>query len=180
MKKTLILTIALLAMSSSLFAALISSGVLDVPATNADSPMPTHFFVQAEASESAQGLLLKYGTSDTNAQLVNGTIKKSNSENWDVFGVESTNNFYFFGTGRAADVKNVTITPTVGPFKTGSFTTDVQPVVSGLSSENVWNIAIPAVNPVGTGTYTGSTFKVSWDGTSSANLTGANLAPAGD
>lgn len=170
MKKILTLAIVLSVTTASLFA--ISSGVITLPETTG-SP-ESSFFVEAEASELAQGLLLKYGDTPGTAILVNDTITKSTTESWDVFGNETTKNFYFFGTGRASSTKTVNVTAAASTFKNGSVDTGVQPVVNGYTSG--WAIIIPAANAVGVGTYTGTSFNVIWDGSNSPSLA---TTPAG-
>lgn len=172
MKKILTFALVLSVTTASLFA--ISSGVITLPDQTVASPQSS-FFVEAEASELAQGLLLKYGDTPGTAILVNDTITKSTTESWDVFGNETTKNFYFFGTGRASSDKTVNVVAVASTFKNGNIDTGVQPVVNGYTAPG-WAIIIPAANVVGTGTYTGTSFNVIWDGSNSANLA---TTPAG-
>jgi len=172
MKKILTLAIVLAVTTASLFA--ISSGVITLPDSTVTSP-ESSFFVEAEASELAQGLLLKYGDTPGTAILVNDTITKSTTESWDVFGNETTKNFYFFGTGRSSSAKTVEVSATASTFKNGNVDTGVQPVVNGYTTPG-WSIIIPAANIVGVGTYTGTSFNVIWDGSNSPNL---STTPAG-
>ncbi|NCD06481.1 MAG: hypothetical protein EOL97_10200 [Spirochaetia bacterium] len=171
MKKILTLAIVLSVATASLFA--ISSGVITLPETTG-SP-ESSFFVEAEASELAQGLLLKYGDNPSTAILVNDTITKSETESWDVFGNEATKNFYFFGTGRASSTKTVKVTAAASTFKNGNIDTQVQPVINGYANSG-WEIIIPAANAVDVGSYTGTSFNVIWDGSSSPKLA---TTPAG-
>lgn len=96
MKKLFTIAAILIIASTAIFADEIDNGVVILPTTS--SAETTYFTVTAEAVASQQGLLLKYGTSEQDAILVDGTITKSIDENWNVFGNEETNYFFFFGT----------------------------------------------------------------------------------
>ncbi len=176
MKKLLSLAIISIATTTSLFA--LSSGVITLPTSTTATPTSS-FNVEAKASESDLGLLLKYGTSSAEATLVEDTITKSDitgGESWDVFGVETTNNFYFFGIGRAASSKSVNVKATATAFSNGEISTGVVPVISGYDEINGWDITIDATNDLNSGTYADTQFYLSWDGTES---TVAATAPAG-
>ncbi|MGD1817884.1 MAG: hypothetical protein ACPKNR_12685 [Pleomorphochaeta sp.] len=175
MKKVILLSIFLLSISASLFAATITSGVVTLP-TGSSVSEDSSFYVEAKASELAQGLLLKYGDNDATATLVTDTIRKSETEAWDVFGVVTTKNFYFFGTGRASSTKSVNVTASATSFANGAFDTGVVPTITGYDTVNGWDITIAAANPVGLGQYTGTSFAVAWDGSNSSNLA---TTPAG-
>ena len=84
MKKVILLSIFLLSISASLFAATITSGVVTLP-TDPSGSENSSFYVEAKTSELAQGLLLKYGDNEESATLVTETIRKSGTESWDVF-----------------------------------------------------------------------------------------------
>ncbi len=172
MKKLILLTVISLTIVGSIFADNITNGVLPVPTDTAGK----QFFVEAKASETEQGLLLKYGDTAATAVLVNETITKSSTESWNVFGNEETKSFYFFGTGRASGPKTVGVTASASTFQNGTEDTGVQPTITGYDAANGWSITIAAANPVGTGQDTGTNFTVAWDGTNSANI---NTTPAG-
>lgn len=174
MKKILTLAITLLATTTSLFA--LSSGVITLPTESVTTPTSS-FNVEAKASESDLGLLLKYGTSAESATLVEETIKDDleEGESWDVFGVETTENFYFFGIGRASDSKNVNVEATASEFSNGDVSTGVTPVISGYE-DGGWDITIDATNDLNSGTYADTQFYLSWDGSTSDV---ASTAPAG-
>ncbi|MCY1151951.1 MAG: hypothetical protein PQJ49_10085 [Sphaerochaetaceae bacterium] len=176
MKKILTLAIISIATTASLFA--LSSGVITLPTSSVASPTSS-FNVEAKASESDLGLLLKYGETSSEATLVEETITKDlldTGESWDVFGVEQTGNFYFFGIGRASSSKNVNVKATASEFSNGDVDTGVTPEISGYDSVDGWNITIAATNDLNTGTYANTQFYLSWDGTDSSV---ADTAPAG-
>lgn len=174
MKKFIALTIVAFIFTSTAFAQTITNGVLILP--TAATPEDSSFFVEAKASETEQGLLLKYGDTSASAELVTDTITKSETESWDVFGNEETKNFYFFGTGRATSIKSVNVSASPSTFQNGQEDTGVQPTITGYDSTNGWTLNIPAANPVGVGQYLGTTFTVTWDGTNSSNI---GTTPAG-
>jgi len=168
MKKILSITLILLITSAAIFAAPISSGIVVLPVGASPINENTSLFVEAKVSSLEQGLVLKYGDSPTTATLVDDVITKSASEAWEVFGNEETKNFYFFGTGRAANAKSLLITATPTTFQNGAVDTAVQPTITGYLAPG-WTVAIAAANPIG-GNYTGTTFTVAWDGTTSPNI----------
>lgn len=172
MKKSLFLSILVSLVSASLFAVSITNGVLPIPSDSTGST----FFIEAKASEQVQGLLLKYGDTDSSAELVTDTITKSDSAAWDVFGNEETKNFYFFGTGRSTDAKVVTVTAAASSFQNGQVDTEVIPTITSYDYNTGWTVTIDASNPVGIGRYTGTSFTIAWDGSTSDNI---DVTPSG-
>lgn len=184
MKKTLILTIALLAISTSLFAI-----VFDMPASGGEATgTNSTFIVEAKASESDLGLLLKYGPNELDATLVGEAtvIKSDTAVDWDVFGAnQETKNFYFFTTGRAAAGQPVTVNASIGTFllsdgSQAGFDSLVQPVIvpnavapAYSSAQAAFEINIPAVS---SSKYANKYFRIFWNGKSASTTA---TAPAG-
>jgi hypothetical protein len=173
MKKLFTIAAILIIASTAIFADEIDNGVVILPTTS--SAETTYFTVTAEAVASQQGLLLKYGTSEQDAILVDGTITKSIDENWNVFGNEETNYFFFFGTGRGSSPKDLQISAVAGEFLNGNINSGVTPEIIGSSSTSSWTVSIPVANPL-TGTSLSTSFKLQWDGTNSTEF---DSAPAG-
>lgn len=189
MKKIILLSLLSFALVGSIFAAEtdIQDGIVnlaDIGEASGTSANTT-FHVQAEATGSELGLLLKYGNTDINANEVDidDIIKKSNTENWDVFGADqTTDNFYFFGYGRAIALRTVDISLAASNFLKDSgddigFDSLVTPTfTSSQGAVTAFdNLVIPKTNAVG-GTYLEEYFQIVWNGSGS---TVKDTAPAG-